>query len=497
MVDYNQLDEGEVGRSSVGYIIKTFLLKYIPILSWLPHYSLKNLQCDIIAGITVGLMVVPQGLAYASVARLPTQYGLYSSFMGVFVYCIFGTSKDMTVGPTAVLSLLTGAFSVPYCGDMAATLTFCVGVILLVMGVLNLGFIVRFLSIPVIDAFTSATAITIACSQLRMLNGVANTPEDFFGNLKAVFKNVRSWNFYDLGFGLVCIVILSLMRLLNNIKPTSDNDSEISQGRRVLRKFAWFCGISRNAIVVLFSCIIVYILDVNLTHQYLTHVDVVTSGLPPFVPPKFSIVCHNTTTYKFDDILSTFGAGLIVIPSIAFLQALAIGKAFGQMHEYKTRPSQELIALGIANVMGSFISAYPMTGCFSRTAVNSQSGVKTPLAGLVTGLVVVVATQFLGRAFVYIPKACLGAVIISAVLPMVKVSGVRKMWKIRKLDLIPYVGAFLGSFYSLALGLGIGFVLNLCMVLYHVATPHMDTTPRRDDVAVFHIHTGRGRENQK
>ena len=159
--------------------------------------------------------------------------------MGCFAYCVFGTSKDITLGPTAILSLLVSAYSVPGCGDMAVVLSFCVGVILLLMGVLRLGFLLRFISLPVIEGFTSAAAITIACGQLKSLNGVTHTPRDFFGNIIAVFGKFKSWNFYDVGYGLFCILVLLLMRFLSRIKWTR---AEMSRGRIVLCKLMWFCG---------------------------------------------------------------------------------------------------------------------------------------------------------------------------------------------------------------------------------------------------------------
>lgn len=229
-------------------------------------------------------------------------------------------------------------------------------------------------------------------------------------------------------------------------------------------------------------------MDTYLSKQYLTHVADITSGLPPLTPPKFTVKCQNMTTYSFEGILSKFGSGLLVVPVIAFLEALAIGKAFSQLNQYKIRPSQELIALGVANIAGSFVSAYPVTGSFSRTAVNSQSGVKTPLAGLFTGVVVLIATAFLGRVFQYIPKACLGAVIISAVLPMISVSAIREMWRLKRVDLVPYLVTFFGCFYSLEVGLACGFLVSLMLVLYRVANPAVETTS--EDITVLKLNDG-------
>lgn len=465
------------------YIVK-HVLSRLPILSWLPNYSLEKLQCDIIAGVTVGLMVIPQALAYASIARLPNQYGLYSSFMGCFVYTVFGTSKDITIGPTAILSLLVSTYSIQHGCDMAILLSFCVGFILLTMGVFQLGFLVRFVSVPVISAFTSASAITIACGQIKDLNGIFHSPRDFIGNLETMFKNVKNWNFYDLGYGLMCIVILLLMRLLTKIKW---NRPGLACGKSSVYKIIWFCGIGRNALLVLISCIIVYILSLNSSQQYLTSVGNITGGLPPFRAPKFTFILNNKT-FTFKDSLEHFGSGLIVTPLIAFLETIAIAKAFSRLNNYKILPSQELIALGLANILGSFVSAFPVTGSFSRTAVNSQSGVKTPLAGLFTGALVLIATQFLAPFFHYIPKACLGAIIISAVLPVTDFPLIKTLWNVKKIDLLPYIGTFVGCFYSIEVGLGFGLLISLSIILYHVSNPQIEATYR--DVTVIKLQNG-------
>ena len=259
--------------------IKNICYMHLPILGWLPKYTFHHLQCDLIAGLTVGLMVLPQALAYASIARLSNEYGLFSSFMGVFMYTIFGTSKDVTIGPTSILSLMTATYNVPHCADTAVALSLYTGILLLLMGLLRLGFLVRFVSIPVISAFTSAAAITIACGQLKDWNGLAHVPRDFFGNLAYIFKHIKKWNLYDLAFGLTCVVILCLMRLLprlNRIQPDTPTYS------RVLRKIAWFCGIGKNAIVVILSCLLMYIFSLYKVNHDFSLIENINPGLPPF-----------------------------------------------------------------------------------------------------------------------------------------------------------------------------------------------------------------------
>ena len=275
------------------YHFKKICYTHLPILNWLPKYNLHNLQCDLIAGITVGLMVVPQALAYASIARLSNEYGLFSSFMGVFVYTLFGTSKDVTIGPTAILSLMTASYNVPHCVDTAVVLSLYVGIILLLMGIFRLGFLVRFVSVPVISAFTSAAALTIACGQLKDWNGLEHVPRDFFGNLTYIFKHIKKWNTYDLVYGLVCVVILCLMRLLPRLNRVQEDTPRYS---RILRKIAWFCGIGKNAIVVIFSCLLMYIFSIyNINHDF-TLIKNINAGLPPF-----KVSDQLTSTFKTHD----------------------------------------------------------------------------------------------------------------------------------------------------------------------------------------------------
>lgn len=464
---------------------KNLLFQYFPILTWLPKYTLYNLQCDFIAGITVGLMVIPQGLAYASIARLTNAYGLYSSFMGCFVYCIFGTSKDITIGPTAILSLMVSTYNIPHCGDMAVLLSFCIGIILLLMGIFRLGFLVRFVSVPVISAFTSAAAITIACGQIKNLNGLKNVPRDFFQNLIYTFKKIKEWNLYDLAFGCGCMVVLFLMRLLCTKLKWQNENLPPMRGR--CYKFLWLLGIARNAILVMFSCCIIYIMEISNFDHPLTLIADVEFGLPGINAPEFTIEFENKT-YEFVDTLKYLNSGLLIIPLIAFIEAIAIGKAFSRINNYKIEPRQELIALGISNILGSFVSSYPVTGSFSRTAVNSQSGVRTPIAGLFTGTVVLLAIRFLTFMFHYIPKACLGAIIISAVIYMVDVKIVKDIWTIKKLDLLPFFTTFFGCFYTLDVGLVLGIGVSLILVLYPIINPKIDDDIK--EITVIRLHDG-------
>ena len=426
-----------------------------PISRWLPKYSLKDLQCDMIAGLTVALTVMPQGLAYAQVADLPPQYGLYSAFMGCFIYCIFGTSKDITLGPTAIMSYMTKVFAdspVHNNCTYAVILNLMCGAIQVLMGVLHLGFVVDFISLPVISGFTSAAAITIAFGQVKHLLGLKDIPNGFLREVYYTFKKIGNTNGWDLLLGSVCMVILFLLKLLKSYK-WGDDGLQISTSQSVARKFLWLLATGRNAVVV-----------ISLTGP-------LTPGVPDFTVPNF-ILTDGNTTYSTAYIFNDIGIGFVVVPFIGLVEAIAIGKAFARQNNYRIDANQELIAIGTSNILGSFVSAYPVTGSFSRTAVNSQSGVRTPAGGIVTGSLVLLALAFLTPLFYYIPAAALAAVIISAVLQMVEYQIVIHIWKIKKLDILPWLVTLLLSFIiGIEYGILVGIGFSILMLMYPIARP--------------------------
>ncbi|XP_064006825.1 sodium-independent sulfate anion transporter isoform X7 [Pogoniulus pusillus] len=338
----------------------------LPILRWLPHYSLAWLQSDLMAGLTVGLTVVPQALAYAEVAGLPLQYGLYSSFMGCFVYCFLGTAKDVTLGPTAIMSLLVSsyAFHQPV---YAILLTFLSGSIQLAMGLLHLGFLLDFISCPVIKGFTSAASITISFNQVKNILGLQGIPRQFFLQVYETLRRIGETRAGDTVLGLACLAALAGLRVMKSHLPRA-------------------------------AC----------------------------VEPLAARVSH-----------------LIVWTS----------------------------ATGFANILGSFVSSYPITGSFGRTAVNAQSGVCTPAGGLITGTLVLLSLAYLTSLFYYIPKAALAAVIISAMVPMFDAGIFRRLWRVKRLDLVPLCVTFLLCFWEVQYGIVAGVLVSGILLLYSIARP--------------------------
>ncbi|KAI6654898.1 Sodium-independent sulfate anion transporter-like [Oopsacas minuta] len=451
-----------------------FLLDRLPILKWVRSYSFKFAVRDLIAGITVGLMVLPQGLAYARVAGLPIQYGLYSSFMGSFIYFLFGTAKDITIGPTAIVSTLvahnaTKGRDPALFACYAIALSLICGMVQMLLGAFNLGFVVEFISYPVINGFTSAAAITIAVGQLHSLLGLDLTGTNFTSKhtfIENVYENCRYIAHLtpaDLICGLTCMIILFSFKEMKSSMDKWRAPSLYNPLDFVLRQILWIVMTARNAVVVIGASLISFALSMTGYH-YLTLVDHLKPGLPaPYLPPLNSTVIGELG----------FG-GIVLVPMISILESIAIAKAFGRKNNYRINANQEILTLGLANILGAFVQAFPVTGSFSRTAVNSQSGVATPAGGVYTGILVLLALQFLTPAFSYIPTSSLAAIIITAVLPMIDWRLPIQMIKVYPIDILWWLISFLGTlFVGLEQGVLIACAGSLIPVLYRMLRPSL------------------------
>ncbi|KAJ8367040.1 hypothetical protein AAFF_G00333540 [Aldrovandia affinis] len=453
------------------------LRAWLPILGWLPRYRLTWLRMDLIAGATVGLTTVPQALAYAEVAGLPVQYGLYSAFMGGFIYCVFGTSKDITLGPTAIMSLLCASY-IEHDPVYALLLTFLCGLIQATMLLTFLpacvaGFLLDFISYPVIKGFTCAAAITIGSGQLKNLLGLRDIPPQFFLQVYYTFHNIPQARVGDVVLGLACLVLVMWFWALSSLRHHS-----------LVRLL---CVSVRNALVVVAATCVAYSWEVSGDHVF-TLTGTTSQGLPPFQAPPFSETTPNGTVIPFSEIALDLGGGLAVIPLMGLLESIAISKAFSSQNDYRIDCNQELFAIGLTNIMGSFVSAYPVTGSFGRTAVNSQTGVCTPAGGVVTGVIVLLSLAFLMPLFCYIPKASLAAVIICAVTPMADLRVVRQLWRIRRLDLLPFLVTFLVSFWQVQYGIVGGVLVSMAMLLYDIARPTLKVSDH--GVLVMELNSG-------
>ncbi|CAG9809629.1 unnamed protein product [Chironomus riparius] len=452
---------------------KKNIYKRIPIFNWLPKYSKEDAIGDIIAGITVGLTVIPQALAYAGIAHLPAAYGLYGSFLGCFVYIFLGSCKEVPMGPTAILSLATQGV-----WQKAVLLCFLTGCIQLLMGIFGLGFLIDFVSGPVSSGFTSAVALIILTSQVRDIFGIDSSGGTFVQMWISIAQNLHAIRIGDTIMGISCIVILLLMRLLPNIKIGPKNDDEKNAFHKIVNKTLWLIGTSRNAIVVIIGGAVAAYFFNSGQEDLLIVIGEIPAGLPSFQIPPFSIppVVDEITGeiieegLSFLDMFFDLGTGLIVIPLIALLENISICKAFANGKTVDA--TQELIAIGTANIANSFVQAYPGTGALSRGAINNASGVRTQMGNLYTSILVILSLLFFTPYFFFIPKAGLAGIVIAAVIFMVEYHTIKPMWRSKKTDLIPGLGTFIACLVlRIEIGILVGIGINIIFILYHASRP--------------------------
>ncbi len=418
--------------------------KYIPVLEWLPAYSKNDFKGDLSAGLTVGVMLIPQGMAYAMLAGLPPIYGLYAATVPLVLYAIFGTSRQLAVGPVAMVSLLVAggvgilaeAGSAQYI-QLAIVLALLVGIIQFFLGVLRLGFLVNFLSHPVISGFTSAAALIIGLNQLKHLLGI-DIPRDnhIHTILLKAFENIEFINIPTLIIGVVGITTILLLKKLHKMIPG-------------------------QLITVIAGIIIVQVF--GLQNAGVKIIQDVPGGFPAFTLPAFTV----------SDIGRLFPTAL-TIALVGFMESIAVAKAVQAKHRnYKIDPNQELIGLGLANIGGAFFKAFPTTGGFSRTAVNDQSGASTGMASIFSALLVIITLLFLTPLFYYLPNAVLAAVIMVAVFGLIDFGEIIHLWKTDRMDFTMLVVTFLGTLLlGVEKGIGLGVLLSLGLVLYRSSYPH-------------------------
>ncbi|KAG7212725.1 hypothetical protein KM043_012992 [Ampulex compressa] len=455
------LRDRKAGRRKAKDVCRGYVKRRLPILSWLPTYKLTWLAQDALAGITVGLTAVPQGIAYGIVAGLNPEYGLYASFMASFIYVVFGSCENITIGPTAIMATMVQPLVLNHGPDIAVLITFFKGCIIAILGIFHLGFFLDFISLPVITGFTSAAAINIAASQFKSLLGIPGRSESFLDSLIAVFSNLNKIRYQDTLLGLGTIAVLVLLK---NIP-----------GRRsgtVPQKIAWTLTLARNALVVIAGAVMAYVFHIYGREPFkLT--GALGQGVPPFSPPPFTTTFQNRT-YNLMEMTTSMGTTLFSIPVVSTIEHIAIAKAFAKGKSLDA--TQEMFALGICNIFGSFVRSMPVTGSFTRTAVNYASGVRTTLGGIFTGALVLLATSLLTTTFRFIPKATLAGLIICAMYYMLDFTTYHLLWRAKKIDFFVMLITLLCCvFAGLELGIIIGVILNLFTLLYFSARPSVES----------------------
>ncbi len=404
----------------------------IPALEWIPGYVRADFRHDGMAGLTTAIMLVPQSMAYAMLAGLPPEVGLYSAVVPPFIYAFLGTSKQLAVGPVAMDSLLVAVAVSPLAAGgsteyvaLAVLLAFIVGGLQIGMGLLRLGFLTNFLGTSVVSGFTSAAALIIGLNQLKHLLGI---------------ELVRSTNVF-------VIVADALFRLGEASLLTFVLGASSVVVLVFLKR--WMPRVPRALVVVAGTTLAVWGLG-SVAGDVAT-VGHVPAGLPaPSLP-----------SLRVDLWGSLFGAAF-AIALVGFMESISVSKALAARAGDKIDASQELVALGAANLGGAFFGAYPVTGGFSRTAVNAQAGARTHVAGLVTALVVLVALSFLTPLFYYLPKSALAAVIMTAVFGLIDLKAPRRLWRVHKADLGVLVVTFAAT---LTLGIQEGILAGVAVAM--------------------------------
>lgn len=437
------------------------LHKILPIFQWLPNYKKSYLTGDVIAGLTVGIMLIPQGMAYAMIAGLPPVFGLYASLTPQIIYAIMGTSRQLAVGPVAMDSLLVasglGALSLSGIDEyisMAIFLSLFMGSIQLLLGVLRMGFLVNFLSKPVISGFTSGAAIIIGLSQLKHLLGIDITRSNQVHKLLInAFENISLTNIYALSIGIFSIILIKVIKKYN---------------KKYSKRFP------AALVLVVIGVSVVYFF--NLYDFGLKIVGKVPSGLPSFQTPKIPL-----------DRISELTPIALTLALIAFMEAISVSKAIEEkQNEYEIDSNQELIALGTSNIIGSLFQSYPTTGGFSRTAVNDQAGAKTGIAPLISALVVGLTLLFLTPLFYYLPNAVLAAIIIVAVFGLIDFSYPKELYKRRKDEFILLLITFVITLtVGITEGILSGVLLSLLIMVYRTSKPHIAVIARVKDTNYY------------
>uniref|UniRef100_A0A8D2NNI4 Solute carrier family 26 member 11 n=1 Tax=Zosterops lateralis melanops TaxID=1220523 RepID=A0A8D2NNI4_ZOSLA len=386
----------------------------------------------------------------------PLQYGLYSSFMGCFVYCLLGTAKDVTLGPTAIMSLLVSSYTFHQPG-YAVLLAFLSGCIQLAMGLLHLGFLLDFISCPVIKGFTSAASITISFNQVKNLLGLQGIPRQFFLQVYETLRRIGETRPGDAVLGLSCLAALAGLRAMKSRLPRAGPAEPLAV--RITSTGALSTPTARNALVVLFAGLVAYSFQV-MGSQPFRLTGSIPRGLPALQPPPFSLAAPNGTV-PFLSMVQDMGVGLAVVPLMGLLETIAIAKAFGRVCQ---GPAHRGVSVGALHSLACVCLHF-------RTAVNAQSGVCTPAGGLVTGALVLLSLAYLTSLFYFIPKAALAAVIISAVVPMFDADIFLTLWRVKRLDLVPLCVTFLLCFWEIQYGIVAGVLLSGVLLLYSIARP--------------------------
>lgn len=406
-------------------------------------YRRGDLRPDLTAGLTVGAMLVPQGMAYAQLAGLPPEIGLYSVTLPLFVYALFGTSRQLAVGPVAVVSLLTASALAPIAAEgtteylgAAALLAIMVGAITLALGAVRMGWVTNLLSHPVLVGFTAAAALIIGASQLKHVLGVQIPRTESFGTtLVELGRSLGDVRALTLLIGVVTIVVLLLLKRWKGTFPA--------------------------ALAVVVVGVLVSV-TTDLSGRGVGVVGEVPGGLPGLSLPSVS-----------GSLLGQLLPIALTITLVGYMESIAVAKVYARKHRYEVEPNRELVALGASNVAAGVIGGQPVTGGFSRTAVNAAAGARTPLASVISATLIVLVLLFLTGLFTELPQAVLGAVVIVAVIGLFDVAEMRHILAVKRSDAAVMAVTFVATLaLGVELGIAVGVLTSLVVMGARIMNPH-------------------------
>eukprot|EP01112_Ceratiomyxa_fruticulosa_P009553 TRINITY_DN249_c0_g1_i1.p1 TRINITY_DN249_c0_g1~~TRINITY_DN249_c0_g1_i1.p1 ORF type:complete len:619 (+),score=69.68 TRINITY_DN249_c0_g1_i1:222-2078(+) len=446
LIPFTHSQKGKFRRKATKYVRSFF-----PMIDWIPTYKCQYLRSDVIAGLTVGATLLPQGMSYSLVAGLPPIYGLYSSFIPLIIYAFFGTSPHLSIGPFAVISLLVkqsidsvlpGNTEPMKAVQVAITMCFMTGILQILLGIFRFGFISKFLSTPVRNGFNSASAIIIMISQLQYIFGVKiqSTNYEWYA-LYEILTQIKQTNLWTLLFSIASVLVLLAFKKIN-------------QRLKVIQ-------VPGPLVMMILSTVLSYTLDLN-GKLGIQLVGVVPKGLPT---PSMPILTIDTITKLLPP--------TIVLTFVSFVSSVAIAQKFGEKFGYSIKPNQELVAFGLAQLTGSFFGAFPISSSLSRTAVNVEAGSATNLSSIFNSLVIVMSLLFLTKAIYFLPLFALASVVIVAVYNLIEVPYLVKLWKSNHhFDFLIMLTAFVGTLgVSILFGLLCGMCLSILLTIYKLSFP--------------------------
>ena len=436
--------------------VSTTLTRIFPILSWSKTYSRQDAAQDGLAAVIVTIMLIPQSLAYAMLAGMPPEAGLYASILPIIAYAVFGSSRVLAVGPVAVVSLMTAAAlgSVAESGTAdyataALTLAALSGAMLFGMGLLRMGFIANFLSHPVIAGFITASAVLIAMGQIGPLIGVKMTGASVPELVESFWAGKAAFNWQTLVIGALGVAFLSWVR--QRMKPTLRALGVGPMLADVLTKAGPVVAVATSTLAVWG-----FGLDVAV-------VGAVPAALPPLTSPSFDLA-----------LIRELAMPAFLISVVGFVESVSVAQTLAARKRQRIRPDQELIGLGAANLAAGFSGGFPVTGGFARSVVNADAGAATPAAGIYTALGLAIAALALTPLLYFLPKATLAATIIVAVLGLADLSILKKTWGYSRADFAAVAGTILVTLaLGVEAGISTGVILSIALHLWRTSRPHV------------------------